>query len=122
MEAVSKLIRAMLPWGHHWPAGIWRALSLDNPNEWRMTHYEVAYCAQQGVMPAQLGTRALLCDNPTVYYGVDENRSNCATCGHTGASGSMSRSIHTTHLPSYRVSYLIRIRQHVQVYSHNSPT
>ena len=70
-----------------------------------MSHVEVAYCAQGGTVPAKPKAKEVLCPNPTVYYGANKNRTNCATCGHQ----------------EKKVTYLIPIKDHIQVSPHRSP-
>jgi hypothetical protein len=106
-NAVVKIIRALLPAGHHFPRNVWSALRCGTQAN-GLTHREIAFCAG-AIMPAQTNRKETLCNNPTVYYGQwtdehgttrsKESLANCMACG-----GSEKK-----------ITYLITIEQHIQV-------
>ena len=113
-DAVINLLREVLPAHHRFPPNIWTALRGDGTKGVsQLRAVQVKFCAQ-GPMPSQTGRKEQLCNNPTVYYGVEQSTTdppgpaldkaqlpNCSTCGSDRSKEK------TTHL--------IPVREHIQV-------
>jgi hypothetical protein len=76
----ARIIQGALPPNNYFPLDPYRALQRAAGLAATPCVIAVEFCAGAVLLTRQVTESQVLCDKPTVYYGPDVNKSNCACC------------------------------------------